>query len=275
MTDDESVAWTQKIHGGEQVKVFVISVNAETKKIALGVKASLFVDAQDDDEEGEDEEDDDEEAEEEDQDEEENDDTFMTAEADSDAEIEVPQASTSKVPIATAPLAVAGGFDWDGNDSDEETQGQVDPEDDEEEEEQIDAPIASATPAAPKDRNIGKVAPTTMADFERLLLGSPNSSYLWIQYIAYYLGLSQVDKARTMSRRALKAINYREEGEKLNVWVAMMNLENSYGTEAELEELFKEASQSNDAKTVYLRLVDIYERSGKYDVSLMFFWSFP
>lgn len=33
-----------------------------------------------------------------------------------------------------------------------------------------------------------------------------------------------------------------------------------------LEELFKEAAQSNDAKTVYLRLVDIYERCGKFEV---------
>lgn len=29
--------------------------------------------------------------------------------------------------------------------------------------------------------------------------------------------------------RALETISFREEGEKLNVWVAYMNLENAYG----------------------------------------------
>lgn len=110
-------------------------------------------------------------------------------------------------------------------------------------------------------------APTSVADFERMLLGSPNSSYLWIQYIAFFVGLSQLDKAREIARRAIRTINFREEQEKLNVWVALLNLENSYGDETTLEEVFKEAAQHNDAKTVYLRLVEIYERTGKFDVS--------
>jgi rRNA biogenesis protein RRP5 len=86
--------------------------------------------------------------------------------------------------------------------------------------------------------------------------------------MSFYLSLSQTDMARSISERALKTINYREEVEKLNVWVAKMNLENTYGTEQELETVFEVASRSNDSKTVYLRLVDIYERSGKYEVSL-------
>lgn len=34
---------------------------------------------------------------------------------------------------------------------------------------------------------------------------------------------------RPVAERALKAIHYREEGEKFNVWVAWLNLENAYG----------------------------------------------
>jgi hypothetical protein len=113
-------------------------------------------------------------------------------------------------------------------------------------------------------------APKSVADFERLLLGSPNSSYLWIQFIAFYVGLSQLDQARKTGRRALSAINFREEQEKLNVWVALLNLETSYGDESTLEELFKEAVQSNDAKTVYLRMADIYHRSNKFEVNCLF-----
>ena len=65
--------------------------------------------------------------------------------------------------------------------------------------------------------------PDSNADFERVLLGSPNSSYLWIQYMSFQLQLSEIDKAREIARRALKTINFREEQEKLNVWIAGMN----------------------------------------------------
>lgn len=152
----------------------------------------------------------------------------------------------------------------------------ADKESDEEEDEE-EAPKPSATAAGKKPANgltalddrtgdLDTQAPTSVADFERLLLGSPNSSYLWIQYIAFFVGLSQLDKAREIGQRALRTINFREEGEKLNVWVALLNLENSYGDETTLETLFKEAAQRNDAKTVHLRMIDIYERTGKYEV---------
>mgnify|MGYP001580326465 FL=1 len=178
-------------------------------------------------------------------------------------------ASTSKLPAVkpkkVAPLAVVAGFNWEGEDAGEEApQGDEESESDEE---------VVAEPESKKrrkdvleDTTGASQAPSSLADFERLLLGSPNSSYIWIQFVAYYLGLSQIDKAREIGRRALKTINFREEQEKLNVWVALLNLENTYGTEASLAELFTEAAQSNDAKTVYLRLVDIYERTGKFEV---------
>jgi len=47
-------------------------------------------------------------------------------------------------------------------------------------------------------------------------------------------------------------------------------LENTYGDESTVEDMFKDAAQSNDAKTVHLKMIDIYERSGKFDVSLSF-----
>ncbi|KAJ3505470.1 hypothetical protein NLJ89_g7399 [Agrocybe chaxingu] len=95
-------------------------------------------------------------------------------------------------------------------------------------------------------------APESNADFERLLLGSPNSSYLWIQYMSFQLPLSEVDKAREIARRAIKTINFREEKERLNVWIALLNLENVYGTNETLEATFKEAAKANDSKTIHL-----------------------
>jgi rRNA biogenesis protein RRP5 len=109
--------------------------------------------------------------------------------------------------------------------------------------------------------------PQSISDFERLLLGSPNSSYLWIQYMSFQLQLSEVDKAREVARRALRSINFREEQEKLNVWVALLNLENIYGTEETLESTFKDAARGNDSKTVHLRLAAILDQSDKVDVS--------
>jgi rRNA biogenesis protein RRP5 len=108
--------------------------------------------------------------------------------------------------------------------------------------------------------------PESTADFERVLLGSPDSSYLWIQYMSFLLQMSEVDRAREVGRRALQTINFREEQEKLNVWIALLNLENVYGTEESLESIFKEAARSNDSKTVHLRLASILEQAGKLEV---------
>jgi rRNA biogenesis protein RRP5 len=110
-------------------------------------------------------------------------------------------------------------------------------------------------------------APESTADFERLLLGSPNSSFLWIQYMSFQLQLSELEKAREIGRRAISAINFREEQERLNVWIARLNLENSYGTEETLEETFRLAASHHDAKHMHLRLASILEQTEKFEVS--------
>lgn len=52
-------------------------------------------------------------------------------------------------------------------------------------------------------------AQNNAADFERELMGSPNSSYLWIKYMAFQISLGEVDKARAVAEQALQRINYR------------------------------------------------------------------
>ena len=108
--------------------------------------------------------------------------------------------------------------------------------------------------------------PDSNADFERMLLGSPNSSYLWIQYMSFQLQLSEIDKARAIGQRAIQTIHFREEQEKLNVWIALLNLENVYGTDTTIEAVFKDAARHNDSKTVHLRLATIFDESGKCEV---------
>ena len=104
--------------------------------------------------------------------------------------------------------------------------------------------------------------PQSVADFERLLLGQPNSSVLWLSYMAFQLQLSEIGKAQDIAERALKTINIREEGEKLNVWIALLNLENTYGTDDTLDEVFRRACQYNDSQAIHERLTSIHIQSG-------------
>ena len=107
--------------------------------------------------------------------------------------------------------------------------------------------------------------PQCAEDFDRLLLANPNSSFLWIQYVAYQLHLADVEKARETGRKALESINFRMEEEKLNVWISLLNLENNYGTPDSLVSLFQEALRENDTETLHFKLAQIYTNSNKED----------
>ncbi|MCO5551934.1 hypothetical protein L7F22_005441 [Adiantum nelumboides] len=121
---------------------------------------------------------------------------------------------------------------------------------------------------AEQKRLNGDEAPESSEDFEKLVHGSPNSSFIWIKYMAFLLSLGDIEKARAVADRALQVINFREEGEKLNVWVALLNLENAYGNPAKEATLgvFNRALQYCDPKKLYLALLGIYERSGQHDM---------
>ena len=168
-----------------------------------------------------------------------------------------------------APLIIPGGFQWSASNE------QLD--DHAESESSSDEADGDAQSSKKKRRrkeiehdltaDLHTKTPESNADFERLLLGSPNSSYLWIQYMSFQLQLSEVEKAKQVARRAIQTINFREEQERLNVWVALLNLENVYGTDETLESTFKDAARHNDSKTVHLRLASILDEADKHEVS--------
>ena len=106
--------------------------------------------------------------------------------------------------------------------------------------------------------------PQKPKDFERLLVGSPNSSIIWIQYIAFYLTKKNTVKARSIIERAFQEINVSEDKERLNIWIAWMNLEVLYGTEDTLIRVFKKALRSNDQKDVYIQVVGVCQQNKKY-----------
>ncbi|CAI5516828.1 unnamed protein product [Closterium sp. Naga37s-1] len=169
------------------------------------------------------------------------------------------------------------GGNGDGGDAEEE---------DEDEEEVAPLPVAvrgaglagrkrlpaeeeRAIQEAEQRRVKGQQAPETEAEFEQLLLASPNSSFLWIKFMAFLLSLSEIDKARAVAERALKSISYREEGEKLNIWVAYLNLENMHGNppkEAVLA-LFQRGLAYTDPKKLHVALLGVFERSQQHDMA--------
>lgn len=188
-----------------------------------------------------------------------------------EAQMEYHPTQASSIPKSAAPssLPLAGGFHWSGDvpslNEDEEVGSSSDDSDD------AEKPRKKKRKRKEIEQDLTNEmhtkTPESNADFERLLLGSPNSSYLWIQYISFQLPLSELDKAREISRRAIQTINFREEKERLNVWIALLNLENVYGTEDSLQAVFKEAARANDSKTVHLRLASILDQAEKPEVS--------
>lgn len=287
---------------GDRVKALITSVDLEKKRISFGLKPSYFGDsgnsdsaAESADDESEPEvlgvvgtEDEDEDVEMSDaqgevqesespEDEEEEEDEPMEVDSEPKFAPIEPVASTSKP--STVTLDVKGGFKWtEEQDEDEISAGSSSDSSEDEKNgkkkkrkrKQIELDLTG---------DMHTKTPESNADFERLLLGSPNSSYLWIQYMSFLIQLSEIERAREVAKRALQTINFREERERLNVWIALLNLENIYGTEQTIEDAFKDAVRRNDAKAVYLGLATIFEQSEKFDVRTFFLsgicWSSP
>lgn len=94
--------------------------------------------------------------------------------------------------------------------------------------------------------------PKSVNDFERMLVADKDQSYLWIQYMAFVLENLDVQAARKIAERAVKSVSMTAENDKLNIWIAYMNLENQFGNEESLKEVVRRALEINDRKKVYL-----------------------
>jgi rRNA biogenesis protein RRP5 len=162
----------------------------------------------------------------------------------------------------------ANGFDWSGNVEEADEKAASSDSDDEDESQRKKKKKNHHKPEIQVDRTgeLDANGPQSVADYERLLLGEPDSSLLWLRYMAFQLELGEVEKAREIAERALRTITIGQDAEKLNIWVAMLNLENTYGNDDTLEEVFKRACQYNDTQEVYERLISIYIQSGKNEV---------
>ena len=114
-------------------------------------------------------------------------------------------------------------------------------------------------------RKAGLIAPTNAAEFEQMVMSSPNSSYVWIQYMAYLIAQGEIERSRSTAQRALSTISFRDQDEKFNIWIALINIENVYGngdtTDEVLQKAMAQCSQSKLLKTA----LDIFEQTGKVD----------
>lgn len=157
----------------------------------------------------------------------------------------------------------AGGFDWTGGISaadERDAQSETDAEASQPKRRKRRRAEIKIDKTGELDAN----GPQSTADFERLLLGQPNSSILWLSYMAFQLHLSEVSKAREIAERALKTINIREETEKMNIWIGLLNLENTYGSDESLGDIFSRACQYSDSQEIHERLISIYIQSGHH-----------
>ncbi|KAJ4372710.1 rRNA biogenesis protein rrp5 [Didymella sp. IMI 355093] len=257
----------------DAVKAKVLNVDPKKRKIGFTLKYSEIKGESDEDEDMEDasdaEADDDSEMEDggieldddidmrsvKSADSEEEDDAAEDSEDDSDAE-------PAK---ASGPGLSAAGFDWTGAnlDFDEKKAASDDESDDEPSKKKKKS--KKATIKEDRTGDLDAFGPQSVADYERLLLGQPNSSELWVRYMMFQRELNEIEKARQIARRALATINPREDKEKLNVWTALLHLENDFANEEVVESTFKEACQQQDDREMHERMIKIYISSSKLD----------
>ena len=114
-------------------------------------------------------------------------------------------------------------------------------------------------------RDAADRAPETAAEYEKLIMQTPRSSYAWLKFVAFHVSVGAYDDARACLERALKAIPASEEEERMNIWVAYLNLENKHGKPSPVEateRTFKRACQVANPKKLHLTLAGVHERSG-------------
>jgi tetratricopeptide (TPR) repeat protein len=195
--------------------------------------------------------------------------SVKSADSDEELDVNIDSDSDDDGGVATKPAIGLSttGFDWTGAtlDADETKVSSGDDSDD-----GVSKKKRRHKKATIKEDRTGDLdafGPQSVADYERLLLGQPNNAELWVRYMVFQRELNEIEKARQIARRALATMNPREEKERLDVWTALLHLENDFGSDDLIDETFKEACQNNDSREMHERMIKIYISSAKLDVS--------
>ncbi|XP_068987093.1 protein RRP5 homolog [Bombus flavifrons] len=195
-----------------------------------------------------------------------------------DTKLATPLSNVNNKDNEQKPKLSACGFFWDGNPNVtllQDKESSSDSEDEIEEKPKLRSKKLSAAERREQERRkegeirqreealASNELPNSIDQFDRLVLASPDSSIVWLQYMAYHLLATEIEKARAVARRAVKTINFREEKEKLNVWKAWLNLESRYGFHESLNDVFKEAVRSNDSLKIYSHMLTVHVEAGR------------
>ena len=118
-----------------------------------------------------------------------------------------------------------------------------------------------------REAHVASGEAATAEDYERLLVGEPSNSRLWVDYMELQLSLAELERAREVGERALRTIELTAEGERYNLWAAMLNLEKRFGDEESLAALFKRAIAQADPMRIYLHVAATHERAGDAELA--------
>ncbi|OQS07493.1 rRNA biogenesis protein rrp5 [Thraustotheca clavata] len=281
VTDSKVTSLDSVFTIGDYVKAKVLMI--EKRRISLGLKPSYFENDEssseeesDDEDENVDMENNDEEALEEEQDvdmEAQSDDEDENDNAEEDNDDEEDTNDEDNEQPKTAPFAE---FAWDGFSIEKKQDDKEDESENEEEEDVSKAKSKRLKKKAKENEDMyvayreralaaGETVPESADDFERLLAVSPLNSFLWIQYMAFHVSMTDITAARDVAVRATTKVSFREAQEKLNVWVAYLNLEHDHGDDESFLRVFNSALRANNPKHMYMKLVELYVRHEQSD----------
>ncbi|RWA08492.1 hypothetical protein EKO27_g6606 [Xylaria grammica] len=259
------------LNEGDAVKALILDVDIQKKRVSFGLKPSYFEDGDSDMDEDESDNEDEisgallEEDEDQESDEEMEDagSSVLIEGTDQEEHLssDVDDAETVDGAVENIDALDAGGFDWSGAALDELNAASANTDADTTTEKRK----KRRKPQVEIDRSgdLSNFGPQDAADYEQLLNRQPNSSNLWIQYMAFQMQVSELAKAREVAERAVATINSTEETEKLNAWIAYLNLEVRFGNDDTMDSVFKRACQVNDPQEVYQRLASIFVQDNK------------
>jgi len=243
VSDNKDADFSSHYQAGDRVKAVVVSVDLEQKRVQVGLRQSLL-DAHAD--------------------------AMQIDEKEIDRPLPTPTESQPKVDVEESE-APSTTFDWFADETVcSDTGNAVHVEQEKEEQSQGKSARRRSTAkktraeelrVSQKERELADSSklPETEEDFERAVLADPNSSGTWIRFIAFFVHLQEFDKARRVGQRALQVINQRQDQERFNVWIALLNLEAMHGTEETFESRFAEAVQRTEPKKLYLQVITVLE----------------
>ncbi|KAI1824394.1 nucleic acid-binding protein [Xylaria intraflava] len=259
---------------GDAVKAIILDVDSQKKRVSFGLKPAYFEDENSNMDDDTDDGDGIADASlQDDEDEESNDEEMEDADGsviiegtdhneDLSSDIDDTEMTSGlvDVDVDTVDFLETGGFNWSGA-----ALNEMNPDSADENPDPTAEKKKRRKPQIEIDRSgdLSKFGPQTAMDYEQLLNRQPNSADLWTRYMAFQMQVSELAKAREVAERAVTTINSTEETEKMNAWIAYLNLEVKFGNDDTVDGVFQRACQVNDQQEIYQRLASIYVQDNK------------